>query len=172
MASVYDKYYERQPPVVKIIVAAGLGLLGYSVYRSIRHSQEVRDASQAATAAAEELAALANQGVHPSYSDSQYEVLVNQLVQAMNGCGTDEDQVYQVFSQIRNSADVRKLLVAFGVQYYQPCAATSPVSYSIWLINDQAYGGDLATFLSYDLSSDELNEINSILQGNGVDLQF
>ena len=104
---MYDKYYERQPGIVKIIVVAGLGLLGYSVYRSAKKGKEEKDAMQAATAAAEELAALVNQGVMPSYNDSQYHILVNQLVQAMNGCGTDEDQVYRVFRQIQNSADVR-----------------------------------------------------------------
>lgn len=172
MASVYDKYYEQQPAAVKIIVVAGLGLLGYTIYRSIRRSQDEKDAAQAAQAASAELQSLANQGVRPSYNDSQYYVFVNQLVQSMAGCGTDEDQVFQVFQSMNNSADIRKLLIAFGVQYYQPCAWTSPVSYAVWQINDRAYGGDLATWLSYDLSAGDIAHINSILSSKGIDLQF
>ena len=172
MASVYDKYYEQQPPAVKIIVVAGLGLLGYSIYRAVKRKQDEQKAAAAAAAAASELAALANQGVYPSYSNSQYYVLVNKLVQAMTGCGTDEAMVYEVFRQMRNEADIRELIKSFGVQYYQPCVWTSPVSYAVWQVNDKAYGGDLATWLSYDLGQTEISNINSILRGNGLNFQF
>lgn len=172
MASVYDKYYEQQPPAVKVIVVAGLGLLGYSIYRSIKHNQDEKNAAQAAAAATGELARLVSQGVLPSYDDSQFYVFVNTLVQAMTGCGTDETMVYQVFRQMQNEADIRKLIQSFGVQYYQPCVWTSPVSYAVWQVNDKAYGGDLATWLSYDLSQSEISNINSILKGNGLSFQF
>lgn len=172
MASVYDKYYEKQPPAVKIIVVAGLGLLGYTIYRNIKKKQDEADALRAAQAANQELQQLANQGTVASYSDSQFQVFADKLVQAMTGCATDENQIYQVFSALHNEADIRKLIVVFGVRYYQPCAATSPVSYVIWQFNDKAYGGDLSTWLSYDLSSGEIGYINSILRGKGINYQF
>ena len=172
MASVYDKYYENQPSAVKVIVVAGLGLLGYSVYRTFKRDQDEKNASQAAAAAKSELQALAAQGIYPSYNDSQYEIYVNTLVQSMGGCGTDEGMIYQVFGSMRNAADIRKLIIAFGVQYYQPCVWTSPVSYAVWQVNDKAYGGDIATWLSYDLGDSEIAKVNSILRTNGIDLQF
>jgi len=172
MASVYDKYYERQPPAVKIIVVAGMGLLGYSVYQAVKRKQEEKKAAEAAAVAARELAALAAGGVYPSYGDSQFYVFINTLVQSMTGCGTDEATIYQVFRQIRNEADIRRLIQLFGVQYYQPCVWTSPVSYAVWQVNDRAYGGDLATWLSYDLGQTEISNINSILKGNGLNFQF
>lgn len=172
MASVYDKYYERQPPAVKIIVAAGLGLLGYGIYRSIKRKQDEADALRAAQAANQELQQLQNQGIVPSYNESQFEVFVNSLVQAMTGCGTDENAIYPVFEAMQNEADIRKLMVVFGVRYYQPCAATSPISYAVWQVNDKAYGGDLSTWLSYDLSSGEISYINSILRERGINYQF
>ncbi len=172
MASAYDKYYEQQPPAVKVIVVAGVGLLGYSIYRAIKRKQDEQKAAAAAAAAARELAALAAQGVYPSFGDSQFYVFVNTLVQAMTGCGTDETMIYQVFRQIKNEADIRRLIQLFGVQYYQPCVWTSPVSYAVWQANDKAYGGDLATWLSYDLGQTEISNINSILKGNGLSFQF
>ena len=172
MASAYDKYYERQPPAVKIIVVAGLGLLGYTLYRNIKRKQDEADALRAAQAAGQELNQLQQQGVNPTYPDSQFQVFADKLVQAMTGCGTDENQIYQVFGALRNEADIRKLIILFGVRYYQPCAATSPVSYAIWQFNDKAYGGDLSTWLSYDLSSGEIGYINSILKGRGINYQF
>jgi len=172
MASVYDKYYENQPQAVKVIVVAGLGLLGYSLYRAIKHKAEERDAAQAAAAAAYELQALASQGITPSYTDSQFQTWVNVLVQSMTGCGTDENAIYDVFEWMENEADLKKLIVTFGVQYYQPCVWTSPVSYAVWQVNDKAYGGDLPTWFGYDLGRGEIDKVNSILRGKGINFQF
>lgn len=172
MASVYERYYERQPSAVKVIVVAGLGLLGYSLYRTIKRNRDERDASQAAAAAASEIQALINAGIQPSYSDSEYSNFTHALVEAMNGCGTDEDSIFRVFQAMRNDIDIRKLIIAFGVQYYQPCAASSPISYAMWQLNDKSYGGDLATWLSYDLNSSDISAINNILSERGIDYQF
>lgn len=172
MASVYEKYYERQPAAVKVIAVAGLALTGYLVYRANKKKQDLNQANQAGQLANSELATLSQQGVYPSYSDSQFQVFVDALVQAMTGCDTDEDSIYNVFRQLRNEADVRKLITQFGVQFYQPCAWSSPISYSIWQFDDQHYGGGLATWLGYDLSSDNISEINGILMSNGINYQF
>jgi hypothetical protein len=172
MASVYDKYYEQQPAVVKVIVVAGLGLAGYAIYRHFKKAQDIKDANQASALAQGEINTLEQQGVTQSFDDSQYEAFCQRLVQAMNGCGTDEQSVYDVFRQLRNNVDIRKLIVQFGVRYYQPCAATSPISYLIWQANDKAYGGGLPTWLSYDLSSSEIANINGILASAGISYQF
>lgn len=172
MASVYDKYYERQPGTVKVIVVAGLALLGYSIYRGIKRRQEEQDLLKAAQAANNELAQLANQGITPSYNDSQFEAFSVAIDGAVAGCGTDEEAVFNVFRAMRNEADIRKLISVFGVRYFTPCVYSDPVSYSIWLANHQAYPGDLASFLATDLSSSDIREINEILRGNGIGYQF
>lgn len=172
MASVYDKYYENQPQAVKVIVVAGLGLLGYSLYRAIKHKAEEKDAAKAAAAAKSELQVLASQGIVPGYTESQFQTWVNVLVQSMTGCGTDEEAIYDVFEWMENEADLKYLIVAFGVQYYEPCWLHSPVESAIWQVNDKAYGGDLPTWLGYDLTRGEIDKINSILRGKGINFQF
>ena len=172
MASVYDKYYERQPSAVKVIVVAGLGLLGYSVYRHFKRQQEERELLRAAQSANSELAQLASQGITPSYSDSQFEAFCVKIDGAVAGCGTDEEAILSVFSAMKNEADVRKLVSTFGVRYYTPCAYSDPVSYSIWLVNHQAYPGDLASFLAADLDSSDIADINEVLRSNGIEYQF
>lgn len=172
MASVYEKYYERQPAAVKVIAVGALAVGGYLIYRHFKKAQDLAEANKAADLAKDELSVLAAQGISPSYPDSQFQVFVDNLVQAMTGCGTDEDSIYSTFRKIRNEADIRKLIAQFGVQFYQPCAWTSPISYSIWQFDDKHYGGGLATWLGYDLSSDNISEINSILRGNGINYQF
>jgi hypothetical protein len=172
MASVYDKYYESQPSAVKIIVVAGLGLLGYSIYRGFKRRQEERDLLKAAQAANSELTQLAAQGIQPTYNDSQFEAFSVAIDGAVAGCGTDEDAILSVFRAMRNEADIRKLISVFGVRYFTPCVYSDPVSYTIWLANHQAYPGDLASFLATDLSSGYIEEINSILRSNGIEYKF
>jgi hypothetical protein len=172
MASVYERYYERQPAAVKIIAVAGVALLGYSLYRTWKKNQDYRDANKAAELANQELQQLAAQGVRPTLTDLQFENMAQAIVEAINGCGTDEDAIFNVFGQLSNSADIRKLIAVFGVRYYRPCAATDPVSYSIWLVNDEAFGGTLVTLLYYDLSDSDIGEINSILSRKGIDFRF
>lgn len=172
MASVYDKYYEQQPPMVKIIVVAGLGLLGYSLYRSIKRARDLRDAQQSAQAAVTEIEMYAQQGYEASYTDSEYYGFVDALVQAMNGCGTDEEKILEVFRKMRNPVDIRRLIIAFGVQYYQPCSVTEFIEYLRWQVDRKAYGGDLATWLNFDLSASYIADINQILSARATDYQF
>lgn len=172
MASVYERYYERQPAAVKVIAVAGVALLGYSVYRSWKRNQDLRDANKAAELANLELQQLAAQGIHPTLSNLQFENFSQTILEAVNGCGTDEDAIFNVFGQLGNEADIRKLISVFGVRYYRPCAASDPISYSIWLANDQAFGGTLVTLLYYDLSDSDIGEINSILSRKGIDFRF
>lgn len=172
MASVYERYYDRQPDAVKIIAVAGIALLGYSLYRNYKKKQDEKEANQAAELAAAELAQLAAQGIHPTLPLSQFESISQTIIEAINGCGTDEQAIFNAFSQLRNEADIRQLITTFGVRYARPCAATDPISYSIWLANDEAFGGPLSTLLRYDLSDSDIGEINSILRGKGITYQF
>lgn len=170
--NLYERYYERQPGAVKVIAVAGVAVLGYAVYRSIKKKQDEEKANQAAQLAAGELAQLAQQGIRPTLSDLQFEQMSQTIVTAIDGCGTDEDAIFSVFQQMANEADIRKLITVFGVRYSQPCSVTSPISYAIWLANDQAFGGPLNVFLRYDLSDSDIAHINSILRERGIVYQF
>lgn len=167
---------EQVPGTLKgvqgILITVGVGVAGWLLYRNWKKQQDLKKANQAADIAASDLQQLAAQGVYPSYNGSQYETFSIALQEAMNGCGTDEDSIYQVFRQMQNKADVLALIKQFGVRYYQPCWITQADAYAIWMFNDQAYGGNLNTWLSYDLNSSEIGQINSILQQKGIDYSF
>lgn len=171
MSSAFDKF-NQQPPAVKVLVVAGAGLAGYAIYRAIKKNMDESKARKAAEAAGGEIVSYQNSGYQASYSDSQYYSFANALAEAMNGCGTDEDTILEIFRKMRNPIDIRKLIIAFGVQYYRPCAASQPISYLRWQFDSQAYGGDLATWLAYDLSAGYIEEINQILSERGTDFQF
>lgn len=172
MASVYDKYYERQPATVKVIVVAGLGLLGYAIYRAIKGDESEKNAKVAPDLANAKLKELAAKGVLPSYDDLQFQVFVESLVQAMEGCGTDEELIYKVFQAMQNDADISKLIAMFDIQYIKPCEVSSPLQWLWSFVDRTAFGGNLPTWIAYDLSASNISTINSILEANGVNYQF
>lgn len=172
---LYDDY-KNLPPwsrgVIGIVVIGGTALAIWAIVRGIKKGKEIADANKAATAASTELQQLNAKGITTTMNISEFEAYSQKLVQAMNGCGTDEDQVYDVFRAMKNEADIRQLIVTFGVRYYEPCAADQPISYTRWLFNDQSFGGGLPTWLSYDLSASEIQNINSILKKNNINYTF
>lgn len=170
------KYFKDLPPWAKGVVVVGGGaalyFAGLSFYRNVKRNKDTKEANKAGQAAQKELVELAAKGIHPSLAESQFQALSESLVQAMNGCGTDEAMTFNVFKQMKNEADIRKLIATFGVRYYTPCAASQPISYAKYLWNDKSFGGGLPSWLSYELSATELTKVNSILKGNGIKYSF
>lgn len=174
--SFYDKYYKDTQPwaksVINVLVVGGTIYAAYKIYSYFKEKADIAEANTQADQADADLKKLAAKGIFPSYVESQYEGLSQTLVQAMTGCGSDEDMVIGVFEIMKNDADVLMLVKAFGVRFYQPCLWWSPVSYSIWLANDHAFGGGISTWLGYDLSQYWINKINTLLASKGISYQF
>jgi len=169
-------FSDNQPGIFRgiqgTIIVAGVAVGGFFLYQEWKKNKEKAEANKAADIAAQHLRDLAARGITPTHDASQLEIFSQMLVQAMSGCGTDEDSIHRVFNQLENDADVAALIVQFGVRYYQPCAWTSPVSFAIWEVNDQAYGGGLPTWFGYDLSDSNIDDINEILISKGITYKF
>ncbi len=172
----YQKYYEDQPRVTKgiinVIVVGGVAFAAWQIWKASKRAAELEKARRAAELATAELQRLASQGIRPTYYDSQYELWASQLQEAMAGCGTDEDMILGVMGKMRNDADVLKLVKTFDVRYYRPCAGTQPISYTMYLLDSETFGGGLGEWFGYDLSSGDVSDINEILAGNGVKYRF
>ncbi len=168
--------YKDSPPLAKNILVGGTVLLvvggAFLIYRHHKKEKDQREANRAGAQAAIDLENLRKQGIVPTHYPTEFENFAASLVQSMNGCGTDEDTIYDVFAQMSNDADLLALITVFGVRFYQPCEASSPFSYMLWLWDDESFGGDLPTWLSYDLKGSEIANINAILAGNGLTIQF
>jgi hypothetical protein len=85
-----------------------------------------------------------------SYPMAQYGLWADALYQAMDGWGTDEDAIYNVFSKMKTNNDLAQLNVSFGVKESQ----------------------NLGQWLQDDLSDSEKNKVRSILTSNGVTLSI
>ena len=91
-----------------------------------------------------------NTGTNPSFTDTQFRTYATRLYNAMEGLGTDEATVFAVFNDMRNTADVLKLIHIFGMKDNE----------------------DLTQWLRGDLSSGDIKKLNSILSSKGIAYQF
>lgn len=171
-----QKSYDSLPPwargVVGVIIVGGVAVIGYTLYTKIRDRARLQESLKLGDFAEKELLELAKKGIKATLTKTQLESLSLKLQEAMDGCGTSTTQVNQVFEELKNKADVLSLISVFSVRYYRPCAISSPISYALWLRNERAYGGNLPVWLTYDLSSSEIDKINSILASKGIDFKF
>ncbi len=90
-----------------------------------------------------------------SYDLSQYKVLADRILEAVEGYGSDEEAIYTVFRKMRTTSDVLQLSKSFG-------------SRGAW------YSGksSLAAWLAGDLNNAEIAEVNKILASNFIAFQF
>lgn len=169
-------YFENLPSwsrgVISIVGVGTVAFIGYQIYTSIKNKQDLAKNLEAQKLANNELANLKKNGIVPTKSASQFEILSAKINEAVNGCGTDEEAIYQVFNSLNNRADLLSLISSFGIRYYRPCAATDPISYTSWMFNNKSFGGDLSSLLSYDLDNSEIAKINSILKSKKIDFTF
>jgi len=176
MANKIAEYYKELPTWSKGIVAIGglalIGIVGFTIYRRIKTNLDLKINLKESDSASDDLRRLEAQGVKPTLNNSQIMTIINSLKDAMNGCGTSEQRVYDNFSKLNNDADVLLLLKLWQVQYYEPCSATSPISYARWMFNDKAFGGNLSEWLNYDMTTTEIKQINSILAKKGIKHKF
>lgn len=170
------KFYNDLPNWAKGVVAVGgvliVGVFGYKIYQDLKNRSSIKQAGQSADEAETELKNLSFRGIKPTITISQASTFASSLVQAMNGCGTDENMINGIFSKLKNDADIYLLIKQFGVRYYTPCPASNPISYGKFLLNEKSFGGDLGTWLSYDLTASEIKKINTILTKNKIKYQF
>lgn len=83
-------------------------------------------------------------------TQTQLNTFASSLYAAMDGAGTDEDKIYNVFRAMGTRSDVLQLIKTFGVKD----------------------GETLTEWLNGDLSSKEIDKINNILANNNINYQF
>jgi hypothetical protein len=89
-----------------------------------------------------------------SYSNLQFQAYSNRLYLAMKGLGTDDEAILSVFNDMRNSADVLKLIATFGIRDEETLAQ--------WLHGEAPW---------YELGS-IVKKVNSLLTAKNITYQF
>jgi hypothetical protein len=135
----------KKPVVKYAAIGAGVYLL-YKVVKGFIPSTSLSAAQQAV-----------KKGPTPSYPELQYKIFADSIYQAgMVIGGTDEDTIYNVFASMKNDTDVAKLIIAFGKRR----------------IEFSFMDGTLAEFLTSELDSTEIKQVNKILSSKGINYKF
>jgi hypothetical protein len=92
---------------------------------------------------------------------NQIKVLADKIFTAVDGKGTYEDDIFDVFKSLGNKADFGLLNTSFG---------TRKVRSGIWGKSDLT--GDLSRVLNSELSQGDIKKINTILQSKGITFRF
>jgi hypothetical protein len=85
--------------------------------------------------------------------------MANQLFDAMNNCGTDNEGVSTVISEVRNQQDWQNLITAYG---------TRTLTSQWWCVGVSEFTGNLPSSIKKEMSSSEVTNLNSILSSKGV----
>lgn len=83
-------------------------------------------------------------------TQAQFNSYASTLYMAMKGPGTAENKIYEVFRNLSSRSDVLQLIKTFGIKN----------------------GESLNDWLNEDLSANEVDKINQILSGNGINYKF
>ncbi len=86
-----------------------------------------------------------------SYSDSEFENMAATIDGAIGFWTDDEPTIFNVFMKIKTNSDLLKLQATFGVR---------------------SNGHDLFTAIHRNLSSDEIQKINSLLNQRNISIQI
>ena len=95
----------------------------------------------------------------PPKSTLNYRSMANKIFNALDGYGTNEDDIISVMKELRNQSDFDGLKKAFG---------TRTISSGRGNIFVSDYKGDLIGALYDELSSSYITEINDILKTKGI----
>ena len=80
----------------------------------------------------------------------EYKTMADMLYTAMKGWGTDEKVIYSVFAKLQNEDDYKKLRSAFGIRDKE--------NLEQWIVGD--------------MNEKERQQINAILNVNGISAKF
>jgi len=159
------KYYKDLPPVFKGIIAvtvvAGVGLIGYGLYKKFHKTAGEKDAEESLKDANKDIKKLLSLQ-KPSYLPSQYGSFSDSLFEAMSGLGTDENTILSVFGKMKNTLDVLLLIQAFGIRDY--------TDDKVFVFNIKPM--NLNQWISAELSQGYKDDLNKILSSKGIKFQF
>lgn len=160
------KFYEGLPSWGKAALIIGGGAIAWfgvlnPIRKVIMGKLDMAKMAKEGKDARDAISDLSRKGIKPTITDAQAQSFANSLVSSFSGCGTDESAIYGVMSQLKNDADVYKLISTYGIRKYDECGP--------WTGNVE---GSLSAAISDELDIMEKQQVNTILKKNGVKFQF
>jgi len=178
----FFRFFEALPPAARgLLVVGGVGAAAFAIVKIAKAIKDKKNAeAQYApiNQAVGDLQILRQNGIRPSYIQSTYAEMANTLAYAMGGCNVNYDTIYSVFEQLKNTADLQSLVLAFGVRKINGCWI-NPLNFEYGLWN-RITGTEPVLSLPATINAgmqsgwndDMLDKINQILANKGINYKF
>lgn len=146
---------------IAIVVVGGVAFLGYKLYKGLSGAVNISEPEKALLDVNNDIKKL-SKTQKPSYNGSQYRAFADSLYEAMSGLGTDEEEIFNIFRQMKNTLDVLLLTKAFDIRDY------NDDKFLIFNIKSM----NMNQWLSAELSTSNKAELNKILSSKGIKYTF
>lgn len=178
----FFRFFESLPPAARgLLVVGGVGAVAYAAIKITKAIKDKKNADAQyaqVNQAGNDLQILRQNGVRPSFIQSTYAEMANTLAYAMGGCNVNYDTIYSVFDQLKNTADLQSLVLAFGVRKVNGCWF-NPMNFEYGLWN-RLTGTEPTLSLPATINAgmqsgwddDMLDKINEILSNKGINYKF
>lgn len=154
------------PPWAKgVIAVAIIGGIGFLIYKVVKVPGKIKEGSgnrQEDKAVNKDLDNLITSGKGPTLSKTQITQYANQLQSAMDGYGTDNAKILNIFNNVKNDADVLAIISAYG---------TRKLSSGTWN-PEPNFEGTLGGALVNEQSNTEISKLNTLLSKKGIKHRF
>jgi hypothetical protein len=128
MEAKVNQYYQSLPSwakgTVAVAVIAGIGILGFVIYKKIKLIQDKAVSNETANSAEDEYLKLKKKGQTLSFPQTNYFSAASAIQNALNGCDTyvgEEDAVYTVLNIVKKPIDWYYLVNIFGSRKIDDC---------------------------------------------------
>jgi hypothetical protein len=170
---VYD-YYNGLPQWARGIVVVGGLVVGYlavsAVIKKINKSKTDALAQQEISTASGDLNSVIAGGTNPTLNNSQLEAMSSAIIEASNGCGTDNNMIFNTFSKIKNDADILSFIKVFGLRKKTRCPFTADTMESFW--SNYTTPMSLSAMVNSELDTTEIQKINDGFLAKAMKYQF
>lgn len=146
----------RKNTAIQIMLFVVILVVVYFGYRGIANAVKKSTAKKKEEEETKEMEEALPKGEKATYSTIQYKDFADKLEIAMKGVGTDYKAIKEVFKAMENDTDIIQLKKAFGLRGEG------------WFSGDE----NLNQWLQGDLSSDEIKELNALLETKGITFRF
>lgn len=144
-------WFNKQQIIIQVLIMV---IVLYVLYQIYLYADGVAGVIGTQT----EIEILQAQGEQPTFTAAQYSQMADDLYEAMDGPGTYYADVVGVMSKLNTTVDFIKLDAAFGLRD------------SSWYFFDNPV--DLKAWIEYELTGDQISQINSLLANKGIKKGF
>ena len=155
------------PPWAKGVIVVGLGFIAWKIYHGVTKgisqsqlNQKSRDSIQETQGWYKELEeSKKSDKTKPTMSNAEMKSFANRLQTTMDGYGTRDYDIKQMFKRVKTNGDFAGINSAFG---------TRSIARPTGLIWVSDFRGTMAECLQEEADSDTLDAVNKTLKDNGI----